>query len=91
MGEWEKGEQYLWESLSISQKLEDFKNIAYIHSVLGWFYSEKGEYVKAREFFQKAYDVCEKAGVKRMGELFHKMGAKKDIEKIIAKKNLLTA
>jgi hypothetical protein len=29
--------------------------------------------------------------VKRMGELFHKMGAKKDIEKIIAKKNLLTA
>ena len=75
-GEWEKSEQYLQEALSISQKLKDFQTIAWFHAVLGRLHSEKGENVKAREFFEKAYEVYEKVGVKRMGEIVHTFALK---------------
>ena len=50
----------LQESLSISQRLDDFQSIGSSYGRLGWFHLDKGEYAKAREFFEKAYEVYEK-------------------------------
>jgi tetratricopeptide (TPR) repeat protein len=69
LGEWDKSEQYYKEALNISQRLDDFQSIANVCGWYGWFYFSKGEYAKAKEFFEKMYEVCEKHGAK-----FYQMG-----------------
>jgi tetratricopeptide (TPR) repeat protein len=65
LGEWDKTEQYYKEALSISQRLKDFQAIAFSHAYLGSFNLGKEEYAKAREFYEKMYEVFEKAGAKQ--------------------------
>jgi tetratricopeptide (TPR) repeat protein len=48
--------------LSISQKVDDYQAISGAFGFLGWFNFDKGEYIKAREFFEKMYEVIEKHG-----------------------------
>jgi tetratricopeptide (TPR) repeat protein len=38
--------------------------------MLGWLYFDRGEYVKAKEVFEKAIEVAEKAGAKFLQALF---------------------
>jgi tetratricopeptide (TPR) repeat protein/tRNA A-37 threonylcarbamoyl transferase component Bud32 len=64
LGELDKSEQYYKEALSISQKLDDFQTIWGGYGHFGWLYFAKGEYVKAREFFEKGFEVCKKHGAK---------------------------
>jgi tetratricopeptide (TPR) repeat protein len=40
------------------------QNILSSYDNLGWFYFDKEEYVKAREFWEKEYEISEKAGEK---------------------------
>jgi tetratricopeptide (TPR) repeat protein len=44
--------------------LNDFQAIGFSYGYLGGFHLVKGEFTKAREFYKKAYEVCEKAGTK---------------------------
>jgi tetratricopeptide (TPR) repeat protein len=64
LGEWDKSEQYRNEALNISQKLDDFQSIAGSYGHIGWLHLDKGEYAKARDFFEKMYEVFEKHGAK---------------------------
>jgi tetratricopeptide (TPR) repeat protein len=64
LGEWDKSEQYYKEALSISQGLDDFQSIASSCWRLGWFHFVKGEYVEARELFERAIEVVERHGAK---------------------------
>ena len=63
-GEWDKSEQYLKEALGLSQKLNDHVLIANCYQDLGLLCMEKEDYSRASEFFEKAREVCEKAGAK---------------------------
>jgi len=60
LGEWDKSEKYYKESLGTSQRLDDFQMTGASYMRLGWFHLDKGEYAKAREFYEKAYEVYEK-------------------------------
>ena len=64
LGEWDKSEEHYKEALNISQKLKEFQQIAQSYWGLGWLHFDKGEYVKARDFFEKEIEVFEKAGSK---------------------------
>jgi tetratricopeptide (TPR) repeat protein len=65
LGEWEKSEQYFKEALDLSQKLNQYPQIATNSIQLGSLYGVyRGEYAKAREFLEKAVEICEKAGAK---------------------------
>lgn len=64
LGEWDKSEQIYKEALSTSQTLNDFQIIGFNCGLLGGFYLGKGEYIKAREHLEKAYEVFGKAGAK---------------------------
>jgi tetratricopeptide (TPR) repeat protein len=64
LGEWEKSEQYYVEALNISQRIDDFQSIAAAYGFYGWLYFDKEEYAKAKELFEKMYEVCEKHGAK---------------------------
>jgi len=64
LGEWDKSEQYRKEALNIAQRLDDFQSVAGSYTGLGWFSLDKEEYVKARELFEKAYEVHERHGAK---------------------------
>jgi tetratricopeptide (TPR) repeat protein len=64
LGEWDRSEQFHKEALSISQRLKDFQSISGSYVNLGWLHFDRGEYAKARDLFEKAYEVCEKAGAK---------------------------
>jgi len=64
LGEWDKSEQYYKEVSSIFQKVRDYHSSVWNHFLPGWLYLEKGEYVKARENFEKEYEIHEKAGAK---------------------------
>jgi len=66
LGEWDKSEQCHKEALSISQKTNSFQLIAGSYGSLGWLYYDKEQYVKAREYLEKAYEVCEEAGAKSL-------------------------
>jgi len=64
LGEWNKSEQYYQEALSISQGLDKYPRLRFFsYASLGLFHLDKGEYTKAKEFFEKMYDVFEKARV----------------------------
>lgn len=62
LGEWDKGEQYLNEALSLSQKLKQWQQEEGNYWFLGWLQFIKENYHKALEFFEKANAVYEKAG-----------------------------
>jgi predicted ATPase/tRNA A-37 threonylcarbamoyl transferase component Bud32 len=64
LGEWDKSEQYYKEAFSVSQRLGDFQSAAIGYLCLGWLHFEKGEHDKAREHFEKSYEVFEKAEAK---------------------------
>jgi tetratricopeptide (TPR) repeat protein len=65
LGEWDKSEQHLTEALNLSQKLNQYPQIATNSMHLGILYGiYKGEYPKARELLEKAVEMCEKAGAK---------------------------
>jgi tetratricopeptide (TPR) repeat protein len=64
LGEWDKSEQCYREALSISQGLNDWQAAVRGSGYLGFLYFDKGEYVKAKELFQKVYEAIEKAGAK---------------------------
>jgi tetratricopeptide (TPR) repeat protein/KaiC/GvpD/RAD55 family RecA-like ATPase len=64
LGEWDKSEQCHKEALSISQKTNNFQLIAGSYGSLGSLYYDKEQYLKAREYLEKAYEVCEEAGAK---------------------------
>jgi len=64
-GEWDKSEQYLKEALDLSQRLDQFQQIAWNSAYLGLLYGVyKGEYPKARELLEKAVETLERAGAK---------------------------
>jgi tetratricopeptide (TPR) repeat protein len=64
LGEWDESEQYYKEAMNISQRLDDFQSIASAFAYYGWLYFDRGEYVKAKEFFEKMVEVFEKHGAK---------------------------
>jgi tetratricopeptide (TPR) repeat protein len=65
LGEWDKSEQYLTEALNLAQKLEQLPQIATNSTHLGILHGTyKGEYPKAREYLEKAVELCDKAGAK---------------------------
>jgi tetratricopeptide (TPR) repeat protein len=64
LGEWDESEQYYKEALNISQRLDDFQSIASAFAFYGWLYFDRGEYAKAKEFFENMYEVFEKHGAK---------------------------
>jgi len=70
LGEWDKSEQYYQEALNISQKVDDFQAHSAAFGFLGSFSFEKGEYLKAKEFFEKMYEEYRKHGATR-----HQMSA----------------
>ncbi|UCE96308.1 MAG: tetratricopeptide repeat protein [Candidatus Bathyarchaeota archaeon] len=63
-GEWDRSEQYYKEALKIAEELNDFQAIGFCYWIHGWFNFNKGEYVKARELYEKALHVFKKAGAK---------------------------
>ena len=65
MGEWDKSEKYFNEALTISQKQNLFQEISRSYYYLGLFHLNKEEYSRAREFYENAVEVCEKAGSKQ--------------------------
>jgi len=66
LGELNKCEQYYVEALSTAQKLNESETLIVSYDNLGWFYFDKEDYVKAREFWQKGHEIAEKAGQKFM-------------------------
>jgi tetratricopeptide (TPR) repeat protein len=65
LGEWDKSEQHLTEALNLSQKLNQYPQIATNSIHLGILHGVyKGEYPKAKELLEKAVEICEKAGAK---------------------------
>jgi tetratricopeptide (TPR) repeat protein/KaiC/GvpD/RAD55 family RecA-like ATPase len=71
LGEWDKSEQYLVEALDISQKLNRFSDMARSYAYLGYSYLvAREEYARAKEFYEKSREICEKAGAKYYKALF---------------------
>jgi len=64
LGEWDESEQYYKEAMNIAQRLDDFQSIATAFAYYGWLYFDRGEYAKAKEFFEKMSEVFEKHGAK---------------------------
>jgi tetratricopeptide (TPR) repeat protein len=64
LGEWNKSEQYLKESLSISQKINNTQQISDSYGFLGFCYYDRSEYAKAKECFDKMSEIDEKTGKK---------------------------
>jgi tetratricopeptide (TPR) repeat protein len=68
-GEWEKSEQYLREASDIARGQDEFALTAQGHVVSGLLHLDKEEYVKAKESFEEAVKVWEKAGGK-LGQMY---------------------
>jgi len=64
LGEWDTSEQSYKEALINAEKAHSYQAAAYGNGALGALYFDKGEYAKARECFDKMYQVLEKAGAK---------------------------
>jgi tetratricopeptide (TPR) repeat protein/KaiC/GvpD/RAD55 family RecA-like ATPase len=64
LGELDKSEQLYMEALSLSQESNEWRLICGSYEYLAWFHFDKGEYVKAREFWEKTYELSGKAGGK---------------------------
>jgi tetratricopeptide (TPR) repeat protein len=66
LGEWSKSLQYYDEVTAISRNLTDLFPTAGSHALYGMLHFEKEEYAQARESFEKAYKIVERAGNKWM-------------------------
>jgi tetratricopeptide (TPR) repeat protein len=77
--------------LSISQKLDDFQSIAGGYGHIGWLHFDKGEYAKAREFWEKTYEVFERHGAKstQMGASRYAIPAYIELGEIEKAQNLI--
>ncbi len=64
VGEWGKSEQYWRESSDTAKGQDEWVLIAESHGKLGLLHHDKEEYVKAKESFEEALKVWEKAGGK---------------------------
>jgi len=65
LGDWDKSEQYLTEALSVSQRLNQYRQIASSSINLSILYGVyKGDLPKARELLEGAIGILEKAGAK---------------------------
>jgi tetratricopeptide (TPR) repeat protein len=64
LGEMDKSAQCFNEALSISRQLDDFQAISGGYDYLGLSAFDKGDYVKAKEFFEKLNLTLETAGDK---------------------------
>jgi len=64
LGDWAKSEEFYKEAFIISEKLNNLQATVTIYERLGWFHFDKGQYVKAREYSEKEYEVCERHGRK---------------------------
>jgi tetratricopeptide (TPR) repeat protein/KaiC/GvpD/RAD55 family RecA-like ATPase len=62
LGEWSKSEQFYNDAVAVSGKLTDSLPKAFTHFYLGWLHFDKEEYTRARELFEEAYKVAERAG-----------------------------
>ena len=62
LGEWDKGEQYLKESLSIAKKINNAQAIAASYDWLGRSYYDRGEYARAKEYFDEMDEIYRKRG-----------------------------
>jgi tetratricopeptide (TPR) repeat protein len=91
LGELDKSEQYCKEALNISKSLNQFQQIGGNYQLLGWLHLDKEEYVKAREFYEKMYEVYEKAGAKslQVSESFGLVLALIELGEIEKAKNLI--
>ncbi len=63
-GEWEKSEQYLQEASDSARGQDEWSISATGHEYLGLLHLDREEYVKAKESFEEALKVYEKAGAK---------------------------
>jgi tetratricopeptide (TPR) repeat protein len=64
LGETDKSEQCFREALSISRLLDDFQAISGGYDCMGLSHFDKGDYAKAKEFFEKLNHTLETAGDK---------------------------
>jgi tetratricopeptide (TPR) repeat protein len=64
LGEWDESEQCLRESLSLAQKHNQHQQAGSSLVFLGTLYMSREDYAMAVEFFEKACEVCKKAGDK---------------------------
>jgi len=89
-GEWDKAEQCLRESLEISEKLDDFWSKWNSYYWYGWFCFDRGEFAKAKEFFEKGLQVLERHGAKGlMGASQHVIWAYVELGELEKARNLL--
>jgi tetratricopeptide (TPR) repeat protein/KaiC/GvpD/RAD55 family RecA-like ATPase len=61
LGDLGEAEQYVQEAFEISQRHKHFQSIAGSNSLLGRLAFEKGEYTKAKGFYEKPCEIWEKA------------------------------
>jgi tetratricopeptide (TPR) repeat protein len=61
-GEVSKGDQYLKEALDISLRINNTQQISASYGFLGWFNYDRGGYVRAKECFERMWQVEERAG-----------------------------
>jgi tetratricopeptide (TPR) repeat protein/KaiC/GvpD/RAD55 family RecA-like ATPase len=64
LGEWSKSEQFYDELTVISGKLTDFGPKAVNNLLQGLLHFDKEEYTRARESFEEAYRIVERAGAR---------------------------
>ena len=62
LGEWDKSEQYLKEAVNTSQNQNEFQTVATSHLYFGLLHFDKEEYLSAKESFEEAVRVVERAG-----------------------------
>jgi len=66
LGDWDKCEKYLKEKIGITEKLNDIQQTVGSYAWLAFLHFNKEEYPEARALYEKAYEVCEKAGAKSL-------------------------
>jgi tetratricopeptide (TPR) repeat protein len=64
LGELDKGDQCVKEALNISKSLDDTQLIVVAGPMIGWYYVQRGDYIKAREILEKSQEIFEKGGYK---------------------------
>ena len=74
--EYSEAIDYLTESTSLLETLDDFFGLGISMSWLGWAYFEKGDNDRAGKIFQEAYELCKREG-SRLGKAYtlSKLGA----------------
>jgi predicted ATPase/tRNA A-37 threonylcarbamoyl transferase component Bud32 len=64
LGEMDNSQLHFKEAMDISQRLDDFQLVAGGYDYLGQSHFDEGDYVKAKELFEKMNQILEKAGDK---------------------------